>query len=114
MVETDNEDADRCILCFETLAKHGDRNLVAGKSQTNKALNDLHFVVHQTSPYFCKQCVTAIKKRYSLHEKLKEIDERNLSCNYHSKSTKVGLSVKLKKSRRTSSKRLKFAEGEET
>ena len=112
MVETDNEDADRCILCFETLAKHGDRNLVAGKSQTNKALNDLNFFVHQT--YFCKQCVTAIKKRYSLHEKLKEIDERNLSCNYHSKSTKVGLSVKLKKSRGTSSKRLKFAEGEET
>ena len=79
MVETDNEDTDQCILCFETLAKHGDRNLVAGKSQTNKALGDLHFVVHQTSPYFCKQCVTAIKKRYSLNEKLKQLDERNLS-----------------------------------
>ncbi len=65
---------DRCILCREKLAKPTDRNFVDGKSKVREELYDLPFFVERTSLYICKRCLTAVKKRKALKEKLKELD----------------------------------------
>ena len=40
-----------CILCFGPLLKGTDLNLVNGKSKIIAELEDLPFVVHDSSPY---------------------------------------------------------------
>ena len=54
---------DCCISCFNVLVKGTDRNLVNGKNKVVDDLNDLTLV----------KCLTLVKKRASLKEKLKDI-----------------------------------------
>ena len=101
---------DVCVLCFEFLSKPTDRNFINGKSQVFKELNDLPFVVNRASPYICKRCLTVVKKRRGLINKVKEINE-SLKALYHTKCSDTGLTVKTKQVPvHTSAKKLKFSE----
>ena len=86
---------DCCILCFNVLVKGTDRNLVNGKNKVVDDLNDLPFVVHNLTEYICKQCLTLVKKRASLKEKLKDIDCR-LTSLYREKCGQNNLTIKRK------------------
>lgn len=98
---------DICVLCFEALSKTTDRNLIDGKSKVNVELDDLPFVVHRSSPYICKQCLTVVKKRKSLKEKLLETDER-LTSLYRQKCGEHSFTVKRKQPPSAATRKLNF------
>ena len=79
-----------CILCFN-------RNLVNGKNKIKDDLNDLPFIVSNLSEYICKKCLTLVKKRMGLKEKLKDID-CYLTALYQEKCRQINLSMKRKHS----------------
>ena len=96
--------SDTCILCFETLSKPTDRNLVEGKGNVKAELNNLPFVVLASSSYICKSCLGLIKKRRGLKKKLSQLDG-NLIILYKAKVQDFGSLLKRKQ---ISPKKLKF------
>ena len=48
-----------CVLCFSTILKNNDRNLVKSRSEfkVQEEILSLQFIVHETSPYICRLCV---------------------------------------------------------
>ena len=48
-----------CVLCFSTILKNNDRNLVKSRSEfkVQEEILSLQFIVHETSPYICRSCV---------------------------------------------------------
>ena len=84
-----------CILCFNSLGKDTDRNLVNGKNKVVEDLKDLPFVVHNLSEYICKRCITLVKKRTGLKEKLKGVD-CCLTALYVEKCGRSNLTIKQK------------------
>ena len=86
-----------CVLCFSPIMNHNDTNLVQGRGQFKvfEEISFLQFVVHCTSPYICKSCVSKLRKRRELHDNLKKIDE-DLFNDYSSKAFKAGHTVKKK------------------
>ena len=64
-----------CILCFGPLLKGTDLDLVNRKSKIIAELEDLPFVVHDSSPYICKRCLAATKKRSNLKKNLSTIED---------------------------------------
>ena len=85
------------MLCFSPIVNHNDKNLVQGRGQFKvfEEISSLQFVVHCTSPYICKLCVSKLRKQRGLHDNLKKIDE-DLFNDYSSKAFKAGLTVKKK------------------
>ena len=85
------------MLCFSPIVNHNDKNLVQGCGQFKvfEEFSSLQFVVHCTSPYICKSCVSKLWKQQGLHDNLKKIDE-DLFNDYISKAFKAGLTVKKK------------------
>lgn len=57
-----------CILCFRVIEKAHERYLVSGKSKFNakEAIQQLPFVVSDSSAYICRQCLDKLRKRSSL------------------------------------------------
>lgn len=86
---------DHCILCFKILLSASDRNYTRGKSCVEEELNDLSFVVVNTSEYICKSCLGVVRKRKTLKSKLVDI-EQNLLLQYKNKAAENGISCKLK------------------
>ena len=86
-----------CVLCFLPIVNHNDKNIVQGRGQFKvlEEISSLQFVVHCTSTYICKSCVSKLRKRRGLHDNLKKIDE-DLFNDYSSKAFKAGLTVKKK------------------
>ena len=83
------------ILCFNSLGKGTDRNPVNGKNKVVEDLKDLPLVVHNLMEYICKRCLTLIKKRTSLKEKLKGVD-RCLTVLHVKKCGRSNLTIKRK------------------
>ena len=48
-----------CVLCFSTILKNNNRNLVKSRSEfkVQEEILSLQFIVHKTSPYICRSCV---------------------------------------------------------
>ena len=91
-----------CVLCFSTILKNNNRNLVKSRSEfkVQEEILSLHdqFIVHETSPYICRSCVEKLRKaERSLRQREKIEDE--LFSDYSSKAFKAGLMVKKKRSR---------------
>lgn len=94
----------QCILCFKLICSNSsDRNYVRGKSNIQVELEDLTFVVTESSDYICQKCVSLVKKRRTLKNKLAEIDE-SLLLQYRKGAKENGIPCKL----RNASKRLNF------
>ncbi len=87
-----------CVFCFGLLEKLTDRNFVEsrGEFKVNLEFDSLPFVVRKEfSRHICKQCLGQFKKRYSLKNKLREIEE-NLQSLYRKNCT--GIPVKTRHS----------------
>lgn len=65
--------SDGCVLCGKEIIKPTDRNLVSGKSNARKEIENLPFDVLLLSDYICKSCLAKLRKRNALKEKLDEI-----------------------------------------
>lgn len=85
----------QCILCFKIVCDNFDRNYVRGKSNIHVELEDLTFVVAESSDYICQNCVRVVRKRRALKDKLAEIDE-SLILQYRKGAGENGISCKLK------------------
>ena len=64
-----------------------------GKSKIIVELEDLPFVVHDCSPYICKKCLGALKKRYNLKKNLKIVEDE-LTSLYRLKCGEHGFTMK--------------------
>ena len=86
-----------CVLCFSTILKNNDRNLVKSCSEfkVQEEILSLQFIVHETSPYMyiCRSCVGKLRKRRGLYANVRKIEDE-LFSNYISKAFKAGLTVK--------------------
>ena len=92
-----------CVLCFSTILKNNDRNLVKSRSEfkVQEEILSLQFIVHETSPYICRSCVGKLRiKRRGLYANVRKIEDE-LFSDYSSKAFKAGLTVKKKKDRDT-------------
>ena len=99
----------QCILCFKLICSHSsDQNYVHGKSNIQVELEDLTFVVTESSDYGCQNCFSLVKKRRTLKNKLAEIDE-SLLLQYRKGAKENGIPCKLK----NTSKRLKLPSDQE-
>ena len=87
-----------CVLCFSTILKNNDRNLVKSRSEfkVQEEILSLQFIVHETSPYICRSCVGKLQKRRGLYVNVRKIEDE-LFSDYSSKAFKAGLTVKKKK-----------------
>ena len=87
-----------CVLCFSTILKNNDRNLVKSRSEfkVQEEILSLQFIVHETSPYICRSCVVKLRKRRGLYANVRKIEDE-LFSDYSSKAFKAGLTVKKKK-----------------
>jgi len=87
-----------CVLCFSTILKNNDRNLVKSRSEfkVQEEILSLQFIVHETSPYICRSCVGKLRKRRGLYVNVRKIEDEFFS-DYSSKAFKAGLTVKKKK-----------------
>ena len=86
-----------CVLCFSTILKNNDRNLVKSRSEFKVQEEiSLQFIVHETSPYICRSCVGKLRKRRGLYANMRKIEDE-LFSDYGSKAFKAGLTVKKKK-----------------
>ena len=74
-----------------------DCNLVNGKSKIIVELEDLPFVVHDCSPYICKKCLGAIKKRENF--KNLKIVKDELTSLYRKKCGEHGFTMKRRAQR---------------
>ena len=94
----------QCILCFKIINRNSsDRNYVHGKSNIHVELEDLTFVVTESSDYICQKCIGVVKKGRTLQNKLAEIDE-SLLLQYRKGARENGIPCKIK----NASKRLNF------
>ena len=86
-----------CVLCFSTILKNNDRNLVKSRSEfkVQEEILSLQFIVHETSPYICRSCVGKLRKRRGLYANVRKIEDE-LFSDYSSKAFKAGLTVKKK------------------
>ena len=86
-----------CVLCFWTILKNNDRNLVKSRSEfkVQEEILSLQFIVHETSPYICRSCVGKLQKRRGLYANVRKIEDE-LFSDYSSKAFKAGLTVKKK------------------
>ena len=78
-----------CVLCFSSIEKQSDRNLVRGRGKFNvyEEIISLQFTVHDPSHHICKQCLRKLQKRRGLRtrqafresqpKKLKSLLSRN-------------------------------------
>ena len=57
-----------CVLCFASIEKQSDRNLVRGRGKFNvyEEIISLQFTVHDTSHHICKQCLGKLQRRRGL------------------------------------------------
>jgi len=80
-----------CVLCFSTILKSNDRNLVKSCSEfkVQEGILSLQFIVHETSPYICRSCVGKLRKRRGLYAKVRKIEDELFS-----EAFKAGLAVK--------------------
>ena len=87
-----------CVLCFSTILKNNDRNLVKSRREfkVQEEILSLQFIVHETSPYICRSCVGKLRKRRGLFANVRKIEDE-LFSDYSSKAFKAGLTVKKKK-----------------
>ena len=83
------------VLCFSTILKNNDRNLVKSRSEfkVQEEILSLQFIVHETSPYICRSCVGKLRKRRGLYANVRKIEDE-LFSDYSSKAFKAGLTVK--------------------
>jgi len=86
-----------CVLCFSTILKNNDRNLVKSPSEfkVQEEILSLQFIVHETSPYICRSSVGKLRKRRGLYTNVRKIEDE-LSSDCSSKAFKAGLTVKKK------------------
>ena len=93
-----DENMSDCVLCFSTILKNNDRNLVKSRSQfeVQEEILSLQFIVHETSPYICRSCVGKLRKRRGLYANVRKIKDE-LFSDYSSKAFKAGLTVKKRK-----------------
>ena len=86
-----------CVLCFSLLAKAYDRNLVENKGEfsVKSEIQDLHFVVHSTSPHICRACFRTLQHRRNHKNKVDDL-ENNLLSKYREKAGERGLVIKTK------------------
>ena len=86
-----------CVLCFSTILKNNDRNLVKIRSEfkVQEEVLSLQFIVHETSPYICRSCVGKLRKQRGLNANVRKIEDE-LFSDYSSKAFKAGLKVKKK------------------
>jgi hypothetical protein len=96
-----------CVLCFEPLLNATDLNLVDGKCKVNAELEDLPFVVYRSSPYICKKCLAALKKRKNLKENLHKTNEQ-LTLLYRQKCEEYGFSIKRRDAGSVVPRKLRF------
>ena len=96
-----------CILCFGPLLKGTDLNLVNGKSKIIAELDDLPFVVHDSSPCICKKYLAAMKKRSNLKRNLNTIEDE-LTSLYHQKCGEHGLTMKRRGTESMVSKKVQY------
>ena len=92
-----------CVLCFSTILKNNDRNLVKSRSEfkVQEEILSFQFIVHETSPYICRSCVGKLRKRrLGLYANVRKIEDE-LFNDYSSKAFKAGLTVKKKKKNET-------------
>ena len=63
-----NQNKCDCVLCFSSIEKQSDRNLVRkrGKFNVYEEIISLRFTVHDTSHHICKQCLRKLQKRRGL------------------------------------------------
>ena len=91
-VECDMSSFEQCFLCKSRFSRAKDKYLIQGRSKENLPfeLNSLPFsLTFNSTDYLCRSCVNnTLKKRRSLIEQLKQIEERFKS--FH-QSTKVTL-----------------------
>ena len=92
-----NQNMCDCVLCFSSIEKQSDRNLVRGRGKFNvyEEIISLQFTVHETSRHICKQCLRKLQKRRGLRTNLRELDDE-IFKNYSSKAYKAGLPIKKK------------------
>ena len=100
-----------CILCCTVLTKGNDRNLVKGKGEISPIteINDLDFVVHNTSSYICRSCLRLLQQRRNLKKKIGDLNEK-LLIKYQEKAATKGLLVK----RKACNKLSKESDGDDT
>ena len=57
-----------CVLCFSSIEKQSDRNLVRGRGKFNvyEEIISLQFTVHDTIHHICKQCLGKLQRRRGL------------------------------------------------
>ena len=84
-----------CVLCFSTILKNNDRNLVKSRSEfkVQEEILSLQFIIHETSPYICRSCVGKLRKRRGLYANVRKIEDE-LFSDYSSKAFKAGLNSK--------------------
>ena len=75
-----------CVLCFSTILKNNDRNLVKSHSEfkVQEEILSLQFIVHETSPYICRSCVGKMRTERSLRQREKNRG-RTLRLWFHSR-----------------------------
>jgi len=86
-----------CVLCFSTILKNNDRNLVKSHSEfkVQEEILSLQFIIHETSPYICRSCVGKLRKQRGLYANVRKIED-GLFSDYSSKAFKAGLTVRRK------------------
>ena len=84
-----------CVLCFSTILKNNDRNLVKSRNEfkVQEEILSLQFIVHVTSPYICRSCAGKLRKRRGLYANVRKIEDE-LFSDYSSKAFKAGLTLK--------------------
>lgn len=92
---------DSCTFCFKLLCSPTDRNFVDGKAKYGVELADQPFVIHTITPYICKQCITLLKKKKSLKDNLRKLDEQ-LTSLYQQRCAQRGITFKRKNPKRLS------------
>ena len=92
-----NQNMCDCVLCFSSIEKQSDRNLVRGRGKFNvyEEIISLQFNAHGTSHNICKRCLRKLQKRRRLRTNLRELDEE-IFQSYSSKAYKAGLPIKKK------------------
>ena len=67
LTKTNQNVCDR-VLCFSSIEKQSDRNLVRGRRKFNvyEEIISLQFTLHDTSHHICKQCLRKLQKRRGL------------------------------------------------
>ena len=65
-----NQNMCDCVLCFSSIEKQSDRNLVRGRGKFNvyEEIISLQFTVHDTSHHICKQCLKTTKAAWTSHQ----------------------------------------------